>query len=174
MDAFAAAVLCSVALRTVSPRQILRVAFHFGLFQGVMPIIGWAAGSSAHHYIAGVDHWVAFALLTFVGVRAILQALKKDENDLSKTDPTRGITLALLSVATSIDALAVGVSLAALRVSIWLPAAVIAVITAGLTVIGMVLGKRIGTRFGRRVEVAGGTILIVIGMKILVSHTLLA
>ena len=174
MDAFAAAVSCGIALRAVSPRQVLRLAFHFGLFQGAMPIIGWAAGSGAHRYIAAVDHWVAFGLLAFIGLRAIVHAVEERSHDYGDSDPTRGASLALLSVATSIDALAVGVSLAALQVSIWFPAVIIAVITAALTAVGMMLGERIGTRFGRGIEVAGGLILLGIGLKILLSHTLFA
>ena len=172
MDAFAVAVACSLALRRVSARQTFRMGFHFGLFQAMMPLIGWYTGQSAHQYIESWDHWVAFGLLAFVGGKAIYEALREQDDDLAQTDPTRGMSLVIFSVATSIDALAVGLSLAMMRVEIFFPVAVIGVVTAAITSLGMHLGPRIGERFGPRMEVLGGLVLIGIGVKLLLSHLL--
>jgi manganese efflux pump family protein len=172
MDAFAVAVAASIALGGVTPRQVFRFAFHFGLFQAMMPLIGWAAGRSVAGYIQTWDHWVAFALLTCIGGKAIYEALRSGPDDKSPaSDPTRGLSLILFSVATSIDALAVGLSLAVLDVVVWYPCLAIGIITAALTTVGMLFGPRLGARMGNRVEVVGGLILIGIGLKILVEHT---
>jgi manganese efflux pump family protein len=174
MDAFAVAIACSIALQSVSPRQVFRIAFHFGLFQGIMPILGWSAGLSARGFIASWDHWVAFGLLAFIGGRAILESLKKDSSNLKESDPTKGIMLVGFSLATSIDALAVGVSLAAVNVAIWQPAVIIGIVTLALSTLGMLFGNKLGTRLGHRVEMLGGIILVGIGLKILLSHTVFA
>ena len=168
MDAFAVAVATSVTLGRVTGRQVFRFSFHFGLFQAMMPLAGWFAGRSVQQYIAGWDHWVAFGLLVFVGGRAIYGAFKPA--DAPRPDPTRGLTLLMLSVATSIDALAVGLSLGMLQVAIWYPILIIGVVTFGLTVSGMLLGARLGPRFGRWTEFFGGLVLIAIGLKILIEH----
>ena len=172
MDAFAVALACSVSLDRVSPRQIFRFAWHFGLFQGMMPVLGWLAGRAVHTYIAAWDHWAAFGLLAFIGGKAIYEALQDRDADVPQSDPTRGLSLVMLSLATSIDALAVGVSLAMIDVKIWQPVLVIGLVTCGLTTVGMVLGSRIGPGHGRRLEVAGGLILIGIGLKILLTDLL--
>ncbi len=175
MDATAVAIATSVMLGRVNGRQVFRFAFHFGLFQAAMPVVGWFAGRGLSEYIESWDHWVAFALLAIIGGKAMVDVYRDGgEADGSVPDPTRGISLIVLSVATSIDALAVGLSLAFLQVAIWYPAAVIGIITAGLTVCGMLLGSRAGKRFGLRVRVLGGVILIAIGFKILVEHTLMS
>jgi len=175
MDAFAVAVAASIALHGVTPRQVFRFAFHFGLFQAMMPLIGWAAGRSVSGYIQTWDHWIAFGLLSAIGGKAIYGALRADEDEKPPaSDPTRGWSLVLFSVATSIDALAVGLSLAVLDVVVWYPCLAIGVITAALTTLGMLFGPRLGARMGNRVEVIGGLILIGIGLKILVEHTLFA
>lgn len=170
MDAFAVAVACSLVLRQVSARQTFRMGFHFGLFQAMMPVIGWLAGQGAHKYIEKWDHWVAFILLSFVGGKAIYEAFQGEDDNAEASDPTRGMSLVIFSVATSIDALAVGLSLAMMRVEILYPAAVIGVITAAITSMGMILGTRIGERFGSRMEIIGGLVLIGIGVKMLCSH----
>ncbi len=238
MDAFAVAVATSVSLGRVTGGQVFRFAFHFGLFQAGMPLIGWLAGRGLQRYIAAWDHWVAFGLLAFIGAKAVITALRSDADrspgssgddardsvvgrvppgppkprsgdrdiaspdsdapsataaapaDLRRAegdppyipeaapagsarpapDPTRGWRVLALSVATSIDALAVGLSLGMLEVAIWYPALIIGVVTAGLTVVGMDLGSRIGSRFGRWTELAGGVVLIGIGTKTLVEH----
>jgi len=172
MDAFAVSIASSVIIGKVSRRQVFRLAFHFGLFQAMMPVLGWLAGRSVQEYIQHWDHWAAFGLLSFIGAKAIYSALKNDGADGGNADPSRGLSLVILSVATSIDALAVGLSFAMLRVDIWYPSAIIGVVTAGLSVVGVLLGCRLGLRFGRKMEILGGAVLIVIGIKILLEHML--
>ena len=171
MDAFAVALAAGVVLAPVSKRQLFRLGFHFGLFQGLMPIIGWLAGRSIQSLISAFDHWVAFGLLAFVGGKMIYEACSaEDEQD--RSDPTKGMTMVMLSIATSIDALAVGLSLAVVGVEIWTPALVIGLVAAIMTVIGMLLGGKVGSIWGQRVEIVGGLILIGIGTKILLESLL--
>ncbi len=169
MDAFAVAVATSVVLRRVSGRQIFRMAWHFGLFQAMMPLIGWLAGRSVVTLVSAYDHWVAFAILFFIGARAVRSALS-DEDTAQRGDPTRGVSLIVLSIATSIDALAVGLSFAMLNVRIWYPAAVIGLVAMTMTTLGMLWGSRLGEKFGRGVEILGGLVLIGMGFHILISH----
>ncbi len=171
MDAFAVAIGVSLTVAPLTGRHFFRLGFHFGLFQALMPVIGWLAGITVQKQLAAFDHWLAFGLLAFVGSKMIHEALK-DEEQRKTGDPTRGLSLVVLSVATSIDALAVGLSLGMLGVSIWRPAAVIGLVAGLLTLIGMLLGRRIGSLWGRKVEVLGGLILIGIGCKILFEHLL--
>ncbi|MGE5361370.1 MAG: manganese efflux pump MntP family protein [Bacteroidales bacterium] len=171
MDAFAVAVVTGLSL-AVTRRRVFRLAFHFGLFQALMPTLGWLAGNAIHRYIAAFDHWVAFGLLAAVGGKMIVGALSQDEAERAPVDPTRGWDLVLLSVATSIDALAVGLSLAMLGSAIMVPAAMIGVITAAITAAGMLLGRRVGAGWGPRIEVVGGIVLVAIGVKIVAEHML--
>jgi manganese efflux pump family protein len=127
MDAFAVSIGVGLGAQHVSPRTTVRLAWHFGLFQFLMPVLGWLAGLSVERWISGVDHWVAFALLLAIGGHMVYDALRGDE-ERSIKDPTRGASLIVLSVATSIDALAVGLSLALLGVDIWYPAVVIGIV----------------------------------------------
>ncbi|MBW6511315.1 MAG: manganese efflux pump MntP family protein [Desulfuromonadaceae bacterium] len=172
MDAFAVALGVGLILPQLTGRHHFRLGFHFGLFQALMPIIGWAAGLTVKDIIAAYDHWIAFGLLTLIGVRMIREALTADAEEVDPRDPTRGMSLVMLSVATSIDALAVGLSLALIGVSIWFPAFVIGITAGGLTVIGLLLGRRIGGKFGKPVEIGGGILLCLIGIKILGEHLL--
>jgi putative Mn2+ efflux pump MntP len=170
MDCFAVAVGASVTLRRATGRQTFRLAFHFGLFQFLMPVLGWLAGLTVADVMALFDHWVAFGLLTFIGGKSVFVALRRKGGEARADDPTRGASLVMLSVATSIDALAVGFSFAMLGVRVWGPSVVIGVVSAAVTVIGMELGSRLGARFGRRMEILGGLVLIAIGIKILLQH----
>jgi len=172
MDAFAVAIAAGIALGTVSGRQTFRLAFHFGLFQFLMPVIGYLAGMTVERYIRGYDHWLAFALLGYIGGKMVLEGIRGGEEEGNGgKDPTRGMSLVLLSVATSIDALAVGISLGVLHSEgIVYPGIVIGIVAAIFTATGLHLGKRLGTVFGRRMEVVGGLVLIVIGLKILFDH----
>lgn len=170
MDTFAVAIAASVMLGGASPRQIFRFAFHFGMFQMIMPIIGWGAGLSFEQWIKAWDHWVAFGLLSFIGIKAIAGAFGSEEDASQTADPTRGLSLIVLSFATSIDALAVGISFAVLDVHIWSAVVIIGVVTGLVTMIGMLIGSRLGSRFGKRIEILGGLILILIGLKILIEH----
>jgi len=167
MDAFAVAVAAGLAIEAVTPRHMFRLGFHFGLFQFMMPIVGWLAGEGLAAQIGGYGNWLAFALLGYVGGKMLWEARREKRDESSNADPTRGLKLLTLSVATSIDALAVGMSMALLGVSIWLPSVVIGVVTATLTVVGIAFGARIGSRFGRWAEIVGGLVLILIGVKVL-------
>ncbi|GAK57495.1 UPF0059 membrane protein DP0890 [Candidatus Vecturithrix granuli] len=172
MDAFAVAVAIGLNLKTVNFRQTFRLSWHFGLFQALMPIFGWGGGSMVRSFIADYDHWVACALLLFVGGHMIKEAFAQEKNSCSKKDPTRGMTLVMLSIAVSIDALAVGLSLAMLDVTIFLPAVIIGIVAMGFTVLGLHLGKMI-CRFSHLVmyaEIAGGSMLWLIGLNILRDH----
>ena len=171
MDAFAVALGAGLTLEALTGRHLFRLSFHFGLFQALMPVIGWLAGMTVQRWIAAYDHWLAFALLGFVGTKMIYEAFHPEEEKQDK-DPTRGLTLVMLSLATSIDALAVGLTLGMIGVSIWFPATVIGVVAGALTMTGMLLGRRIGTLWGQRVEILGGLVLLGIGLKILLEHTL--
>lgn len=172
MDASAVAAAASSTMDRVSGRQLFRFAYHFGLFQAIMPVIGWLAGFKAAAAIQPWDHWIAAGLLFYVGGKAIHAALKPEdgETDEKKDDPTKGWSLVIYSVATSIDALAVGLSLAMQRIQIVTPAIVIGVITATMTAIAMILGNKIGRLLGKRMEVTGGVVLVGIGIKILIDH----
>ena len=172
MDAFAVAVVTGlILLERITKRHVFRLAFHFGLFQALMPAIGWVAGKAIYKYIAAFDHWVAFALLAFVGGRMLWGAcFGGDENTRPFRDPTSGWELVILSVATSIDAFAVGLSLAMIGSAIVLPALVIGFVAAGFTITGIFLGRQIGSVWGKRVEILGGLILLTIGIKIIVEH----
>lgn len=173
MDAFAVALAAGLTLPQLTGRHLFRFGFHFGLFQALMPIFGWLAGVSLRHKIEMFDHWIAFALLVGVGSKMLWDAFDRDSDESRKGDPTRGLTLVLLSIATSIDALAIGLSLAVLGIEIWAPALVIGLTAGCLTIAGMLLGRRLASTWGFRVEVAGGFLLIFIGIKILLEHTLL-
>jgi putative Mn2+ efflux pump MntP len=169
MDAFAVSIAAGLSIGSVTARHSFRLAFHFGLFQFMMPVIGWVLGRELVQYIADYDHWLAFGLLCLVGGKMLRDSLSSS-NPKDKRDPTRGILLVVLSVATSIDALAVGLSLAFLRVEIWRPSLLIGIVAATLSVIGISLGNRLGPRLGRWAELTGGCILIFIGIRILFSH----
>ncbi len=172
MDALAVALATGLALGEVSARQTFRLAFHFGLFQFLMPVIGWMAGLTIERWIAGYDHWLAFGLLAAIGGKMIYESLTAMADARDRRDPTRGMSLVVLSIATSVDALAVGISLGVLHVRIWYPAVVIGIVACALTAAGMHAGRRLGAAFGRRMEIVGGLVLIGIGVKILLSHVL--
>lgn len=173
MDAFAVALGAGLNLERMTGRHLFRLSFHFGLFQALMPVVGWVAGLTVQRWIAAYDSWIAFALLVFVGGKMVREALREHEEDRVRADPTRGMNLVLLSLATSIDALAVGLSLAMLKVGIWIPALVIGLVAGALTVAGMCLGRRLGAAWGKKVEILGGLVLIAIGLKILLENVLL-
>ncbi|MDR2892856.1 MAG: manganese efflux pump MntP family protein [Deltaproteobacteria bacterium] len=171
MDAFAVAVASGLRLRCTLG-QTLRMSLTFGGFQAAMPVIGWFLGLSVHEYIESFDHWVAFGLLALVGVKMIHDALQNKEDE-ECADPTRGFTLLLLALATSIDALAVGISLAMIKVEVWQPAVIIGLVCFGLTALGLHLGKAtvaLGPKFAGRANLIGGLVLLGIGVKILIEH----
>ena len=176
MDAFAVSVAAGVSLRKVSFRHTFRLSWHFGFFQFMMPVIGWSAGLTVRPLIEQYDHWVAFGLVFLIGGNMIREALQHSPAETQKNDPTRGLTLIMLSVATSIDALAVGLSIAMLGIYIWFPALVIGVVAAVCTGIGVHLGKKVGasSHMSRYADTLGGMVLIGIGINILYQHDALA
>jgi putative Mn2+ efflux pump MntP len=171
MDAFAVCLSAGTQEQTSGPRPAFRLAFHFGLFQFLMPVLGWFAGATIERYITAYDHWIAFGLLAFVGGRMIFSGFHPDEED-KKNDPSRGWTLVLLSFAVSIDALAVGLSLGIVGLTIWTPALIIGIVTGLVSWLGLRLGNKLGQKFGKRMEIAGGIVLVLIGVRILMAHLL--
>lgn len=172
MDAFAVAIATGVSLKTVSARQTFRLSWHFGLFQALMPLIGWGLGTSVQEYMEAYAHWVAFILLALVGTNMLKEAVLADEDEAepeAKKDATKGMTLVMLSLATSIDALAVGLSMSMLRVSIITPAVIIGIVAGLFTIAGLHLGKRVArlTWLSTWAEVLGGLVLWLIGLNIL-------
>jgi putative Mn2+ efflux pump MntP len=171
MDAFAVAVGLSVAPKGLNKIQTFRLAFFFGLFQFMMPLIGWTAAQSFLRYIQQVDHWVAFGLLCLVGGKMVLSSFQYERaRSKASNDPSKGLTLVMLSVATSIDAFAVGLSFAALEEGILYPSFIIGVVAFLLTLAGTRLGPLAGKLVSKGAEFLGGLILILIGIKILAEH----
>jgi putative Mn2+ efflux pump MntP len=171
MDAFAVSLGIGTTGCANAPRPVFRLSFHMGLFQGLMTFLGWLAGSSVAHLIASVDHWVVMVLLAFVGARMIRSGLDPEEKKLWR-DPSRGGSLLVICIATSIDAMAVGLSLAMLKTEVINPCLVIGVITLCLSLVGLLAGNQLGERFGKRMEIIGGLILNGIGVRILLAHLL--
>ena len=170
MDAFAVSVSAGLRVAGDSRRHMARIALHFGAFQAVMPVIGWLAGRSLRAAIAAYDHWVAFGLLALIGAKMVVEGIRPGAPDEAPCGPLQHGELLVLSVATSIDALAVGVSLAMLEVRVWRPALVIGVVTGLLSAAGIETGDRVGSRVGHRAELLGGLVLCGLGVKILVEH----
>ncbi len=169
MDAFAVSVASGTTIKQLKTSQAVKIALAFGLFQALMPVVGWLGGLLFREYLAALDHWVAFLLLFFIGCKMIYEgALTGDEK--IKKDPLNLYVLLLLSIATSIDALAVGLSLSLLRVDLVFPVIVIGVVTLFLSFIGVFIGNRMGHLFENKLELLGGLILIGIGLKILTEH----
>lgn len=171
MDAFAVSIGLSVRPGGLKMSQRLRLAVFFGFFQFLMPLVGWLAGQEFLHHIRAVDHWVAFGLLFVVGGKMVAESFRRqDVGKKTPGDPTMGVTLVLLSVATSIDAFAVGLSFAAIQQKILYPSLIIGGVAFVMTIIGTKLGPVFGRIFGKRAEFCGGIVLIFIGAKILVEH----
>jgi putative Mn2+ efflux pump MntP len=172
VDCFAVALGGSVAAREHYWLRTVRVALSFGFFQALMPVLGWLAGRTVVDYIADYDHWVAFVLLAAVSGRMFWEAFHHGENREKELDITRGFLLITLSIATSIDALAVGLSFAFIRVDIAVASPIIGVVAFIATIIGFVLGKKAGKLISKRAEIIGGVILLVIAFRILLGHLL--
>jgi len=170
LDAFAVTAGIGASLRGLSVRASLRLAFHFGLFQFFMPLFGWLASERLVSLIEAYDHWIALLILSFVGARMIFSGLKKEKGKHYKQDPTRGWSLLSLAVATSLDALAVGFTLATLNLNILGAAAIIGLTAFCLTMAAAALSHYLGRLAGRWAEVLGGFILILIGWRIFLSH----
>jgi putative Mn2+ efflux pump MntP len=169
LDAFAVCLGVGAAQSCPDRKSEFRLAGFFGLFQALMPVLGWLAGVTIIRFIGQFDHWIAFGLLAYVGINMIRSGLKKSEKAACE-DPSRGKNLFILSIATSIDAFAVGLTLGLLKVQVYLPALFIGLVTFSLSVVGLFLGKKLGEKFGKRMEFVGGIVLILIGIRVLVTH----
>ena len=168
MDAFAVAVCKGLSIRALMPRHAVIVGLWFGAFQALMPAVGWLLGASFTDMISAVDHWIAFVLLAFIGGNMIREALGKDEEDC---DPSLApLAMLVLAVATSIDALAVGVTFAFLRVDILPAVTLIGVCTFLISAVGVKVGNVFGARYKSKAELFGGVVLVLIGLKILLEH----
>lgn len=168
MDAFAVSITSGITIKHLKINNALKIAVFFGLFQAIMPLVGWLAGLSLKDFISEIDHWIAFGLLSFIGCKMIYESITVQSNE-KHFDPLNVYVLLMLSVATSIDALAVGVSFAFLKVSIVTPVIIIGTITFLLSYLGVYIGDRIGHFFENKIEIAGGLLLIGIGLKILIE-----
>lgn len=169
MDAFAVSICKGLAVRKVTIRTMVIVGLWFGVFQGVMPVIGYVSGSAFYDLISEYDHWIAFILLFLIGANMIREALSDEDEGVDDNLGFR--TMLLLAIATSIDALAVGISLAMTGDGIVEPALIIGVVTMIISMFGVWIGSRFGDRYGKKAELVGGVILILIGLRIVLEHT---
>lgn len=167
MDAFAVAICKGLAMQKLTVRNMAIVGVWFGVFQALMPTIGYFLGSAFENKIAAVDHWIGFVLLAIIGINMIREALSDDEED---TTGTLGVKeMFMLAVATSIDALAVGITFAFVDMNVPLAVILIGVITFAISMAGVKIGNVFGTKFKAKAEIAGGTVLILLGVKMLVE-----
>ena len=169
MDCFAVSITSGIAIKNLRISHALQIALFFGSFQALMPVIGWLAGLGLRDFITGVDHWVAFGLLGSIGLKMIYESAKL-ESDKKESNPLNIYVLSMLSIATSIDALAIGVSFAFLKISLVISIIIIGTITFLLSFIGVFIGNRTGHFFENKIQFAGGLILIGMGTKILIEH----
>lgn len=173
MDAFAVSVCKGLGMHRVNYAHALVIALFFGVFQGLMPVIGWLVGSAFAAYVTAVDHWIAFALLAFVGGKMLWDAFHdegEEEDDETSTQKLDLRELFMLAIATSIDALAVGITFAFLRVDIVMSVGLIGATTFVLALAGVAVGHRFGARYEKAATIAGGIVLVLIGTKILLEH----
>jgi putative Mn2+ efflux pump MntP len=165
MDCFAVSLGIGSSPLPTTFRRVFRIAFHF-----LMTCLGWLLGSTVVDIISGFDHWVAFLLLAWVGVRMIREGFSGEDEEVNHEDPSRGKTLIMLSLATSMDALGVGLSMALLKINILTSSLLIGLVTLLFSTVGMLVGNKLSEKFGERMEIAGGIVLLLIGLRILVTH----
>lgn len=168
MDAFSVSIAGGMKSQAAKIAHAVKVAAFFGTFQAIMPIAGWLIGEAMKDFITSIDHWIAFILLGIIGIKLISEALcnnKEEKKDIINTK-----TLFVLSIATSIDALIVGITLSLLKIPFLISICTIGVITFILSFLGFLFGKQIGALFGRKAEILGGAVLIILGLKILIEH----
>ena len=172
MDAFAVSVCKGLGMRRMRYDQALVISLYFGVFQALMPLIGWLLGTSFSRYIQAFDHWIAFVLLAFLGGKMLWDVFHEKEDGEQESAERRldHRELFMLAIATSIDALAVGIAFACLEVNIWRSISIIGVTTLVISFAGVWIGNRFGNRFQKKAEIAGGLVLILIGVKILAEH----
>lgn len=170
MDAFAVAVCKGACMAKVNIKECFLIALSFGFFQALMPLLGWLLGSQFEHQIKSFDHWVAFGLLAFIGIKMIQEAVKGEDACDAVCKPLTAKELIVLSVATSIDALAAGIVFAIEGSAIYMPIAVIGITTFILSLAGSLFGNKVGAAFKNKAQIAGGAVLVAIGLKILLEH----
>ncbi len=168
MDAFAVSVCKGISMKKMNWKKACIIGLYFGGFQAIMPVIGYFFGSSFESIITNIDHWIAFILLAIIGAKMIQEAFQKEEEEYNEDISVK--TMIVLSIATSIDALAVGITFAFLKVNLLLAITLIGTITFILSVIGTKIGNRFGDKYKSKAELAGGIISIIIGLKILLEH----
>ena len=171
MDAFAVSICKGLNMRRMNNRHAGIIALFFGGFQALMPFLGWILGKQFERYITSIDHWIAFILLAVIGVNMIHEALGEDDGDSDDSGDHLDLKeLLMLAIATSIDALAVGITFAFLQVNILPAVSLIGIITLVISFAGVHIGHQFGSRYEKKAESAGGVILILIGLKILLEH----
>lgn len=168
MDAFAVSVCKGLSMKKIDWKKAIIIAVYFGIFQALMPVLGYFLGSSFSAFVQKVDHWIAFILLSIIGVNMIKEST--DDEVEKRNDNVDFKTMVVLAIATSIDALAVGVTFAFFEVNILLAISIIGIITFILSIFGVIIGNKFGDKFQNKAELAGGIILIIIGVKILLEH----
>ena len=168
MDAFAVSICKGLSLKKMSWKKAVIVGIYFGFFQGIMPLMGYLLGISFKKQISNIDHWVAFVLLGVIGINMIKEALSSDSE--TTNDSIKFKDMFVLAIATSIDALAIGITFAFLNVNIWLAIVLIGIITFILSIVGVKIGNIFGDKFEKKAEIFGGIILILLGIKILLEH----
>lgn len=168
MDAFAVSVCKGLSMKTMNWKNATIIALYFGIFQAIMPMIGYFLGSAFTGFVESIDHWIAFILLAIIGGNMIKEST--DDELEKRNDNVDFKTMIVLAIATSIDALAIGITFAFFKVNILLSVLVIGMITFILSMIGVILGNKFGDKFQNKAEFTGGIILIIIGLKILLEH----
>ena len=170
IDCFTVSVTSGIILRRIHWQTFLKMAFFFGFFQALMPLIGWFGASRFNHLIESYDHWIAFVLLAILGGKMIWESFQKDDDSTKECNPLKLSLVVGMAVATSIDALVVGVSFAFLQMNILWAAFIIGAVTFLVAMLGMLFGKKTSARLGEKMEIIGGLILIALGFKILIEH----
>lgn len=170
MDAFAVSVCKGLGMRNINNKGAFVIALFFGGFQALMPLLGWVLGNGFQKYIVCFDHWIAFSLLSYIGGKMIYEAVGDKESEVTIPFRLDMKELLMLSVATSVDALAVGITLAFLKVNIFFSVLVIGVVTFAISLSGVYIGHRFGSAWEKKAEIFGGIILMLIGVKILIEH----
>lgn len=171
-DSFAVSVSCGLMKQEIRFQQAVPIAFSLAFFQAVFPVFGWLAGKTIHNFISAFDHWIAFGLLAFIGIKMIVEGVKPN-GTLQNFDPFRKRVIISLSIATSIDALVVGLSFGFLEIPILFPVLIIGAVTFIASMLGMLFGKNIPAKRSRQSLILGGVILFGMGVKIMVEHTFL-
>lgn len=168
MDAFAVSICKGISMQKMNWKKAIIIGLYFGIFQALMPVIGFSLGKAFENLVTSIDHWIAFGLLLIIGIKMIIDAFKED--NVSVNDSVNWKVMIILAIATSIDALAVGITFAFLQVNLLLAVSIIGIITFILCVIGTKIGNNFGNKFENKAEILGGIVLIFIGVKILLEH----